>query len=151
MVSGIGNTTDDNIQLLMAQLYQKMNAADTDGTVGLSIDELSSVDAGDDIGGSAFLKSLNEQFDTLDADGNGQLTSDEISSAKPPVGQMGPPPWLSMESSNRQSSDSVTVDNWAESLGVSFSKLSNSLLDKLINSYKDGSLSNLLSSLDIAI
>lgn len=85
MVSTINN--NNSIQLMMAQMFQKMQTADTDGTKGLSKDELSSIDSGSDVGGAAFLKSLTNQFDELDADGNGQLSESEIASAKPPEGE----------------------------------------------------------------
>lgn len=85
MVSTISNTATDNIQLMM-QMFQKMKAADTDGTNGLSKSELSSIDSGSDTSGAAFLKSLTNQFDSLDADKNGQLSASEIATAKPPEG-----------------------------------------------------------------
>lgn len=128
MVSSIGNTATDSIQLMMAQMYQKLNAADTDGTAGLSKDELSSIDAGDDKGGSAFLKSLSSQFDSLDADGNGQLSASEIASAKPHAGQMGPPPGMtidgccskdetaSTDATNSASATATSVEQWLEKM-----------------------------------
>jgi len=108
MVSSINNGGSDNMQLLMAQMFQKMNAADTDGVSGLSKSELSSIDTGSDKGGTGFLKSLSDQFDSLDADGNGQLSSDEIASAKPQgPPPMGPPPGMTIDSSDSDS-DSLT-------------------------------------------
>lgn len=104
MTSSISMNSSDNIHLLMAQMYQKMNAADTDGIKGLSENELSSISSNDDSGSNAFLKSLSDQFDSLDSDGNGQLTTQEIASAVPPKGQMGPPPGMSIESSGDSSS-----------------------------------------------
>lgn len=83
MVSTISN--DVNIQQMM-QMFQKMKAADTDGTSGLSKSELSSIDSGSDVRGADFLKSLTNQFDSLDADKNGQLSASEIATAKPPEG-----------------------------------------------------------------
>ncbi|MDD3435794.1 MAG: hypothetical protein PHC64_01430 [Candidatus Gastranaerophilales bacterium] len=119
MVSSINDAASDSIELLMAQMYQKMSAADTDGTKGLSKDELLSIDTGDDEGGAAFLKALSEQFDALDADGDGQLSSEEISSAKPPSEPMGPPPGISIESSNTDNTQSF-VDNLLKALLESF-------------------------------
>lgn len=98
MSSSINSTAQDAIQLMMQQMYQKMNAADTDGTAGLSKAELSSIDAGNDQGGAAFLKSLTEQFNSLDADGDGQLSAQEISNAKPLSEPLGPPPGMNIDS-----------------------------------------------------
>lgn len=109
MVSSIDYADSNAVQLAMAAMYQKLNAANTDGIAGLSKDELSSIDAGSDKGGSAFLKSLTDQFDQLDADGNGQLSGKEIASAKP-KGQMGPPPGLEIGSTN-SSSSSNSIDD----------------------------------------
>ena len=143
MVSSI-DSKDDSMQMLMMQMFQKMKTADTDGTKGLSKDELSSIDAGSDVGGSAFLKSLTDQFDTLDADGNGQLTSDEIAKAHPRE-PMGPLPGMNLSSSASSSSE-----NKLSELGDSLGNLASSFLDKLINTYKDGGLSNLTSSLNLS-
>src|SRR5574344_665015 len=99
MVSSISDS-DSSLQTMMMQLMQKMSSADTDGTEGLSLNELSSVDAGDDVGGAAFVKSLEDQFDTLDADGNGELSSEEMANAKPPEQPMGPPPGMNLNSSD---------------------------------------------------
>lgn len=125
MVSSISSTANDSIQLMMAQMFQKMNAADTDGTAGLSKAELSSIDSGNDFVGSAFLKSLSSQFDSIDADGNGQLSASEIASAKPPSGPMGPPPGLNLDSMDSTSSTGSTasanataksIENWLEKM-----------------------------------
>lgn len=97
MVSSISSSESD-IQQMMALMLQQMGSANTDGISGLSKTELSSIDASGDIGGSAFLKSLTEQFDSLDTDGSGQLSSEEISKAMPPKGAMGPPPGLPIDS-----------------------------------------------------
>lgn len=86
MVSTISGSASDNVQLMMAQMLQKMKTADTDGTKGLSKSELSSIDSSNDAGGTAFIKSLTNQFDKLDTDGDGQLSQSEIASAKPPEG-----------------------------------------------------------------
>lgn len=128
MTSSISSTAQDSIQLMMQQMYQKIGAADTDGTAGLSKDELSSIDSSGDVGGSAFLKSLSEQFDTLDVDGNGQLSTEEISSAKPSE-PMGPPPGLPIADSSTDSSDMSDL----------IEKLMESLLEKLSESYESDS------------
>ena len=119
MVSSINGTDDESMKQMMALMFQKMGAADTDGTKGLSKSELSSIDAGDDSGGSAFLKSLSDQFDELDTDANGQLSSDEIAKAKPPE-PMGPPPGLAIESSDDSSSYSDLLEQIIEASKESF-------------------------------
>lgn len=120
MVSSIGNSDSGAVQLAMAVMYQKMNAANTDGISGLSKNELSSIDAGSDVGGSAFLKSLTSQFEQLDADSNGQLSEKEIASAKP-TGNMGPPPGLEIESTD--GTDSTSSTNSTSSLDELIKKL----------------------------
>lgn len=221
MVSSINGNNDDSIQALMMQMMQNMSAADTDGTKGLSLEELSSIDTQNDVGGAAFLNSLKEQFESLDADGNGQLSSDEISQARPPE-PMGPPPGMNLEksddlfdnlidalsesldsdesngvssselaSANTKSSDFIeniinnfdsydtnsdgelsqdemknamkeqtsgtesttakaSNDSKLEELGESLGNMASVFLQRMINSYKDGGLSSLTSSLNIS-
>lgn len=144
MVTGINSADSGKMQLMMAQFYQKLNAADTDGTKGLSLDELSSVDTTKDAGQTVFLKSLTEQFNKLDTDSNGQLSISEIAKAKQPA-PMGPPPGLDLNVSNKV--HKAGKDN----IGSIFSDLSGTFLQKLLQSYKDGSLSNLASSLSLAV
>lgn len=147
MTSSISSTAQDSIQLMMQQMFKKMNAADTDGSKGLSLDELSSIDTSGDVGGAAFLKSLQEQFDTLDADGNGELSDAEISAAKPPE-PMGPPPGLSLESSDDSTTaddlvagisetDSSSETDSTDSLQSLIKKLLNDFLDKFEESYSN--------------
>lgn len=93
MVSDIGNSSA--INQLMSDIFKNVKAADTDGIGGLSKKELMSIDASGSVGKSAFLDSLATQFDSLDADANGQLTVDEMVQSKP-KGPMGPPPGLDL-------------------------------------------------------
>lgn len=149
MVSGISSTATDSIQLMMAQMYQKIGAADTDGTSGLSKDELSSIDSSSDAGGAAFLKSLSDQFDQLDTDGNGELSSSEISLAKPPTGgQMGPPPGMQISSSEdtdgtssaaatTSAAKSSSMDSTDSTDSSSAKDLIEKLLEKLMQSLSD--------------
>lgn len=97
MVSGITGSNSSYIQELMAQMLNKMNTADTDATAGLSKAELSSIDTDGDKGEKGFIKALTANFDKIDSDTNGQLSSEEINAAKPHKGPMGPPPGLSIE------------------------------------------------------
>lgn len=127
MVSSI-SSTESSIQQLMAAMYQKMNAADTDGIAGLSKKELSSIDVGDDVGGGGFLQSLSAQFDKIDTDGNGQLSAKEISSAKP-TGPMGPPPGLEL---NATKSDDATGST--NSIEAMMEKLLKAMMEALSKS-----------------
>lgn len=142
MVNSINSTDSDGLQLMMAQMYQKVNAANTDGIAGLSKSELSSIDMGNDKGGAAFLKSLSDQFDSLDADGNGQLTAKEVSSAKLPTGPFGPPPGMKIESSD---SDSGSLTGSVSSTGKSSSTDSTSSTSS--SSSMESLLENLLEKL----
>lgn len=105
MVSSIGSSSQDDIYLMMSQLLQQMSAADTDGVSGLSKNEISSINTGGDAGGSAFLQALTNQFDTLDANGDGSLSTGEIASFK---GPMGPPPGMSIDSGDNSDSASLS-------------------------------------------
>lgn len=159
MSSSINSTAQDAIQLMMQQMYQKMNAADTDGTAGLSKTELSSIDTGNDQGGVAFLKSLTEQFNSLDSDGDGQLSAQEISNAKPLSEPLGPPPGMNIDSSDSTGSTGNFLETILEKLLAKLSgdndsdSASNSDKVKSLTSSADtdksGSLSlNELSSFD---
>lgn len=94
MVSSI-NSADPNIMQLMAGMYQKMSAADTDGSGSLSKAELSSIASNDSADSSPFLKALVEKFDDIDSDGDGQLSAKEIGAIRP-HGPLGPPPGLDL-------------------------------------------------------
>lgn len=142
MVTGINSATTGEMQLMMAQFYQKLNAADTDGTKGLSLDELSSVDTTKDAGGTAFLKSLTDQFSKLDTNGDGQLNSSEMSQAKPPAPPMGPPPGLDLGTSKTTASTktgstgtteatSKTSSTQDESIEQMLKKLMSEIFEKL--------------------
>lgn len=109
MVSSLGSTAEDSVQLMMAQISQKLNATDKKGVNGLSKEDLSSIMTGSDqLSGSAFIKSLSDQFDQLDADKNGELSVNEISSAVAQMGPMGIPPGMSIESSEDAESGTLT-------------------------------------------
>lgn len=124
MVASIGSSSGSYIEQLMEQMQSKMKNSDTDGISGLSKDELTSVDTVGDSGGSAFLQSLNQQFDSIDADKSGQLSFDEISKAKPPDYNdvpFGPPPGMMIDSSNDDSASnnySTMLKNLVDSFGL---------------------------------
>lgn len=144
MTASINATDSDSLQMMMMQMYQKINAADKDGISGISKKELSSIDMGDDVGGAAFLKSLNEQFDALDKDQNGELTAKEILPQNLQNSQMGPPPGLEIASSQS--------DSLADKFGSgNFFGNAAAFAEKLLHAYKgSGGLTNLASALNIA-
>lgn len=84
-------------QMMIAAMQKKMQEADTDGKQGLSKEEISSVEAINDKGGSHFLNALSQNFDKIDGDGDGQLSKDEIKAAEPSKPPMGPPPGMMMQ------------------------------------------------------
>ena len=95
MVTGIIGSSSNQIQQLMAEMMKKMKSADTDGTSGLSKNELSSINTDNDPGGARFLKELSKNFDKIDSNSDGQLSKSEIDAAKPAKNsQMGPPPGM---------------------------------------------------------
>jgi len=108
LVTSISSSNSSQIQELMAEMRKKMSDANTDGTDGLSKDELSSVDAGDDVGGANFLSSLQKNFDKIDSDSDGQLTDGEIEAAKPKGPPMGPPAGMFIEDMISYDTDSTT-------------------------------------------
>lgn len=109
MVSKIGNLATDSIQLMMSQMMQKMTTADADGSKGLSKSELSSIDTNDGSGGAAFLKSLSDQFDALDTNGNGELSANEITKAKSPLCTINLPEGFTLEPKSEDISDSSST------------------------------------------
>lgn len=114
-VSSIASNND--IQLMMAQMFSKMNKADNDGVKGLSLEELTSIDTSNDEGGAAFIKSLQEQFETLDANSDGQLSQEEMSYTKPTQDKLGMPAGMEF---------SEEVD--------AYQQLINSLMNSLVSS-----------------
>lgn len=141
MVSSITNSASNNIEDLITQMFKKLNAADKDGIQGLSKNELSSINTGDDAGGAAFLKSLETQFNRLDTNSDGQLSSQEISNAIPPKEPMGPPPGMSIESNDKDSDDANKIlSTTASTTSGTSSTSSNSMedmLEKLMTSFMD--------------
>ena len=164
MVAGI-ERNDNAIQMLMLQLQNTMQKADTDGVSGLSKDELKSISAEKNTDAAAFLKSLNEQFDKIDSDSNGQLSAEELTNSpivKSVLSQMGPPAGMIIESS---SNNSKTTDysSLIDSLASNYDKISSKLdssgfkdniknmagnfMQKMFDQYKDVGLNLVTSSL----
>ena len=140
-------------------------SANTDGTDGLSKDELASVDSSSDAGQANFIKNLQDNFDKIDTNKDGELSADEIKAAKPQHSHH------ANESKTTSTDDTTTAtattttdatsttstDSSNSSLAdfeSSFSKASDYLMNQLVNAYKAGSaslMSNLESSLNLAV
>lgn len=137
MVSTI-NSADPNIMQLMAAMYQKMSAADTDGTAGLSKSELSSLVKSDGTDSSPFLKTLVAKFDDLDSDGDGQLSGKEIGAIRP-HGPLGPPPGLDLGTTEDVESASVTksVDGVSSTDSTKSNSSIEALVEKLLKQLKE--------------
>lgn len=133
MVSCIGAEAA-NMHQLMAEVMQKMNAADTDGVKGLSKDELSSITSVSGSGGNSFIESLNQRFEEIDGDANGQLTFDEIAKSKISEEPMGPPPGLDIDSEQAEELDKTLVGK-TEQTSSETSK--ENMLDKIIQALVD--------------
>lgn len=148
------NSDNAMLQMLL-QMQTKMQSADVDGKIGLSKEELASITAGKDTGVSDFLKSLTEQFDELDEDKNGQLTTAEMSNVKKE--QLGPPAGMFIEALNQKESDekqnsssslvNINKRDSIEGLKDSIKDMTGTFVQKLFDSYKNGGLTNLASSL----
>ena len=148
MVTGIIGSSSNQIQQLMAEMMKKMKSADTDGTSGLSKNELSSINTDNDPGGARFLKELSKNFDKIDSNSDGQLSKSEIDAAKPAKNsQMGPPPPPSMSSENTDSNSSSSSNS------SQISSLLDLFTKQSLNSYSNNSdlNSSILSSLDVAV
>lgn len=141
MVSQVNGTSEDNIQMMMAQMLQKINSADTDGITGLSKSELSSIDTSGNQGGTSFLKSLENQFDKLDTDGDGELSSEEISKAIPKREHMGPPPGLSLDASTSLTTSTTSTTSGTSDTSVSelFKEVMTSFEKSFINNFGNNS------------
>lgn len=150
MVSSIGGSSSEGIQQLMAEMYQKMSVADTDGAKGLSKSELLSLNASDQSVGSEFLKSLTEQFDKLDTNADEQLSLKELTFSDKVKDAMGEPVGLDLGSQQKVASISQT-QNQSGTFGDLFGSGSGNFIQKLLDSYKNGGLAKLVSSLNITI
>lgn len=135
------------------------STSDIDGTDGLSKDELSSIETGDDKGAANFIKNLTKDFDKLDTNNDGQLSKEEIDAGKP----QGPQP---IDGKAESQSTSIANSGGNEDSSSSFEDKLGSLKDyfvkQLLSAYeksessfassiKSGMASNLASSLTSAL
>lgn len=140
MVLNVSASGLNDIQQLMAEMYQKMSTADTDGVAGLSQSELSSISTTENSGDSAFLESLSKQFNQLDTDGNGQLSSSEIALARPSE-PMGPPAGLDLEilpeetNSSDETDDTYSIQSAKTNETTNSTDSFNDLISKLWESF----------------
>lgn len=134
MVASISSTDSNNIKQTIAEMYLKMKAADTDGVKGLSRQELASIDTGGTAAGSAFLHALQEQFDKLDADKNGQISENDMKITV-----------LNQLSSQGATSINSNIGN-SNNLGGMLGSFSKSLAKNLLSNYKGNDLTGLASS-----
>ena len=159
MVSGINQTDDKSLQLLALQMQEKINNADTDGISGLSRKELSSINTDDNLDAEAFLKTLSKEFDKLDKNQDGQLSTDEIlnSSFKE---QLGPPLGFSFEPLNGKKDvqsfaakalNKINEDVKGSELKNEIFKTASNFFQNLIDNYKDVSINSLKTSLNSLI
>lgn len=137
MVSGINSVDSDSVKQMLAAIYNKMSASDVDGKAGLSMSELASVNPGGDVNTAAFQKVLTEQFDKLDVDKDGQLTQNELLNSSISV----TPPVTNPSSSVSTSNANTSTPN--------FASMAESCIKKLMDSYKNGGLTSLISSLHL--
>lgn len=151
MVSAISGSSSDEMKILAQDLLNKIKNADKDGIEGLSKSELSSINTGNSTHEADFLSILNDNFDKIDTDADGQLTNEEISAIKPPP-PMGPPPGLQIENMTASSDTSSSGKSDEESFWEKFSDFALKELNKAYQSAKDsGALAKLASSLDLAL
>src|SRR5574344_1508062 len=81
MVSSVSGSSYSSYAMQFTRnLASKIVSADTDGAEGLSQAELSSLASSTDGVGSNFLSALSANFDKIDTDGNGEITTEEMGS-----------------------------------------------------------------------
>ncbi|MBL4905838.1 MAG: hypothetical protein JKX94_00165, partial [Sneathiella sp.] len=80
----IGSSTDGMMmrQMMQQQMQQMRQDADVDGSSGLNIDEFTSLrgQVSEMTGRPAASENIEETFATIDADGSGELSEDELKS-----------------------------------------------------------------------
>lgn len=138
MVSGVNSVDSDSIKKMLADIYNKMSVSDIDGKAGLSQSELASVNPGNDVNTAAFQKILTEQFDKLDVDKDGQLTKSELLNSS-----------ISVAPTVTDPSSSTAPSAQASASTPNFAGMAESCIQKLMNSYKNGGLTSLLSSIHL--
>lgn len=138
MVSGVNGVDSDSVKKMLADIYNKMSVSDLDGKAGLSKSELASVNPNGDVSTAAFQKVLTEQFDKLDTDADGQITENELLNSN-----------ISITPAISASSTAPTLGAQSMTSSTNFASLAESCIQKLMNSYKNGGLSSLLSSIHL--
>lgn len=129
------------IEKLLAQTYQKFNAADVDGASGLSRAELASISSEGNSTQDKFIDLLIDQFSELDLNSDNQLSKKEIAEVE--AFNMGPPAGFKLESAG--------ADNMFNDFKERAGEFSKALLKQVMNSYSSNGLSSILSSLNISV
>lgn len=97
MITSIGSSNGT-----LAQILDKLNSINTDGSKGISKNELNAIGEETD-----FTKTLLECFDSIDKDKNGELTSEEITTQLSTYGQLGVPAGLEIEDASESFMDKI--------------------------------------------
>ena len=97
MITSIGSSNET-----LAQILDKLNSINTDGSKGISKKELNALNEETD-----FTKTLMECFDSIDNDKDGELTTDEVSEKSTLLGQMGVPAGLQIEDASESFMDKI--------------------------------------------
>lgn len=118
---------------------EAIKSADNDGTKGLSADELTSAIESGDTNLSRLAQDLKSNFGNLDKNGDGELSTSEIEK------------FLSGNKLSRQEMAIASEDSGSSNFSNILSNLSDSFFQKLMDSYKNGDLAKLASSLNIAV
>lgn len=116
MVSNINSTILNGIDQVVNELYKKVKTSDTDE--------------------SSFLKTLSKQLDTLDTDGDGNLSTNDLETA---ISQKFP----------EYSQFAALQDGNLSDLGKGLSNFSSAFMKQAINSYQSSGLSDLVSNLHL--
>lgn len=130
-----------------AKVKTLLSKADTDKNGKLSLDELSSFDSGDDVQMAKFVKDLKEKFTKYDSNGDGLLTSSELIAAIPKK-QFTEQEMASLAESMSNDDLSSTTSN--SLFNSSFGDSTSLNVQKILNSYQNGTLSDLPSTLGVA-
>lgn len=129
------NDSDEDAKTISSLL----ESANTDGIEGLSLDELKAAGESGSSGNSKIIQKLMDNFSAYDADGDGQLSKKEMLAALP------------KQFSRQEMAEMSESKNVLGAIGSALEKSSGAMVQKLINSYQNGDLSKLASTLNFAI
>jgi len=107
-------------------------SSDTDGTAGLSKDELATADKTADNGVGNFIEKMTANFDSIDTNKDGQISPEEIEAARPQGS-----PLTAKSEQGQTTADNASSDNNSSNFGEKMSNLSDFLFKQLLNAYKE--------------